>query len=120
VVVFSPLFIVQVFGFFFLPGVVSVCLVEYSGLPQGWLGKFCVMLGTHLFSLPNVFWAGFKLGAAVAMVVVAAAHLFSQCNVVWRSFLQTIGSACQSFHSPWSFISTNCESSISAVLESRS
>jgi hypothetical protein len=50
-----------------------------------------MMLGTHLFSLPNVSQAGLE-----PVVVVAAAHLFSQCNVAWRSFPQARSSGCRS------------------------
>jgi hypothetical protein len=69
----------------------------YAGLSQGWLGEYHVMLGAHLFGLPNVSQAGLEL-------TVAAAHLFSQCNVVWRSFVWARGSGCKSFDSPWCFI----------------
>jgi hypothetical protein len=47
-------------------------------------------------------------------LAMAAALLFSQCNVAWRSFLWARGSGCQSFDSPWYFISTKCGSNISA------
>jgi hypothetical protein len=42
-----------------------------------------MVLGTHLFSVPNVSQTGLELayGGAEAL-------LFSQCNVVWRSFVQ--------------------------------
>jgi hypothetical protein len=74
---------------------------------MGWLGDYCMMLGTHLFVLPNVSWAGLEPVAAVAMVVMVAAHLFSQCNVAW-------GSGCQSIDSPWCFSSAKCGLRISA------
>jgi hypothetical protein len=47
-------------------------------------------------------------------LAAAAALLFSQCNVAWRNFLWARGSGCQSFDSPWCFISAKCGSSISA------
>jgi hypothetical protein len=42
---------------FILPG-------GYAGLSQGWLGEYHVMLGTHLFGLPNVSQAGLELVSA--------------------------------------------------------
>jgi hypothetical protein len=65
------------FSFFFVGGV---------SLPRGlcWFipgvaGGNPVMLGAHLFGLPNVSQAGLELAAGGT-----AALLFSQCNVVWR------------------------------------
>jgi hypothetical protein len=72
-----------------------------------------VMLGAHLFGLPNVSQAVLEQ-AAVVLTVLVAAHLFSQCNVAWRRFLKARGSECQSFDSPWCFISIKCGSSVSA------
>jgi hypothetical protein len=40
--------------------------------------------------------------------------LFSQCNVTWRSFPLARGSGCQSFDSPWCFISAKCGPSVTA------
>jgi hypothetical protein len=37
-----------------------------------------------------------------------------QCNVAWRCFVHIRSSVCQSFNSPWCFISVKCGSSISA------
>jgi hypothetical protein len=85
----------------------SVCPGGCAGLSQGWLGEFD-MFG-HLFGLPNVWQAGLE-----PVVAALTAHLFSQCNVAWRSFPQDRGSGCQSFDSYWCFISTKCDSSISA------
>jgi hypothetical protein len=86
----------------------SVCPGSYADLSQEWLGEFCMMLGAHLFGLLNVSQAGLEPVAVVPL------HLFSQCNVAWLSFPQVRGSGCQSFDSPWCFISVNCGSSISA------
>jgi hypothetical protein len=48
VLVFSSLFIVQVFfGGAIWPG-------GYAGLSQGWLVEYCMAVGTHLFGLMNV------------------------------------------------------------------
>jgi hypothetical protein len=69
-----------------------------------------MILGAHLFGLPNVSQVGLELAAVVArvaMMAAVAAYLVSQCNVVWKSFLQARGSKCQSFDSPWCFIFTN-------------
>jgi hypothetical protein len=111
-VLFSSLFIIQ---FFFFVGR-SVCPGNYASLSQGCLGEYCMTLGAHL---PNVSQAGLEPLVAVVMVVAMAAHLFSQCNVVWRSFLQARGWGCQSFDSPWCFISAKCYlQHLSKVLES--
>jgi hypothetical protein len=101
----------SVWGFFWGE---SVCPGGYVGLSQGLLGEFSLMLGAHLFDLPNVSQAGLEPEAAVMTMVAAAAHLLSQCNVAWRSFLQARGSGCRSFDSAWCFISTKCGSSVSA------
>jgi hypothetical protein len=69
VLVFSLLFLF----FFFFAGW-SACPVGYADLSEGWLGKYHVMFGAHLFGLLNVSWAGLELAVAVVM---AAAHLFS-------------------------------------------
>jgi hypothetical protein len=45
--------------FFFVD--VSVCPGGYAGLPQRWLGEYCMTLGAHLFGLPNVSQAGLEL-----------------------------------------------------------
>jgi hypothetical protein len=68
--------------------------------------------GTHVFGLLNVLQAGLE---PAAVVVAVAAHLFSQCNVALRNFHWARGSGCQSFDSPWCFISAKCGSSISAM-----
>jgi hypothetical protein len=47
-------------------------------------------------------------------LAVMATLLFSQCNVVGWSFLWDRSSGCQSFDSPWCFISAKCSSSVSA------
>jgi hypothetical protein len=60
VLLFSSLFMFSLF--FFLWGG-SVCTEGYAGLSQGWLGEYCVTLGTYLFVLPNVYQAGLKLVA---------------------------------------------------------
>jgi hypothetical protein len=51
-IVFSSLFIVQVFLLLFVGG--SVCPGGSAGLSQGWLREYRMMLGAHLFDLPNV------------------------------------------------------------------
>jgi hypothetical protein len=104
VLVFSSLFI----QFLFWKGE-SDCPGGYAGLSQGWLGEYCVMLGTHLFGLSNVSQARLELvyGGMEAL-------LFSQCNMAWRSFLWARGLECQSFDSAWCFISAKCGSSFSA------
>jgi hypothetical protein len=81
-----------------------------AGLSQGWLGGYCVTLGTHLFGLLNVSLAGLE----PVEVTAVAAHQFSQFNGAWISFLQARSSGCWSFDSPWCFISTKCGSSFSA------
>jgi hypothetical protein len=90
-------------------GGASVSQGGYAGLSQGWLGENHVTLGTHLFVLPNVSQAGLEQASGGMGTL-----LFSQCNVAWRSFLWARGSGCQSFDSPWCFISAKCGSSISA------
>jgi hypothetical protein len=87
VLVFSSLFIVQDFLRVCVGG--SVCPGGYSGLSQGWLGEYCMMLGTHLLGMLNISQAGLK--AAYCSV---GALLFSQCNVAWRSFVWVRGSGC--------------------------
>jgi hypothetical protein len=75
---YSSLFVIQ----FFLGGVSlpSGC----AGLSWGWLGKFHVVHGTHLFGLLNVLQA--DLEPVVAAAVAVAAPKFSQCNVLWEAF----------------------------------
>jgi hypothetical protein len=87
----------------------SVCPVGYAGLSQGWLGQYHIMLGAHLFGLPNVSQAGLKLASGGGR----CPPVFS-VNVLWRIFLWARGSGCQSFDSLCCFISTKCDSSISA------
>jgi hypothetical protein len=104
VLVFSSLFISQ----FFWEGVQSaqgVMLVYPRG---GWGNAVWCLVLTCL-----VCWMSPKLVWSQCLVVVAAL-LFSQCNVAWRSFLWARGSDCQSFDSPWCFISSKCGSSVSA------
>jgi hypothetical protein len=72
VLVFSLLFIIQFLG----GGEKSVFPGNYAGLSQGCLGEYHVMLGAHLFGLPNVSHAGLEPVGAVAMMA-ASAHLFS-------------------------------------------
>jgi hypothetical protein len=108
VLVFSSLFIVQ-FCFFFCWVGGSVCPGGYVGLSQGWLGKYCMMLGAHLFGLPNVSQAGLEPASGST-----GALLFSQCNIAWRSFAWASGSECRSFNSSWCLISTKCGFSISS------
>jgi hypothetical protein len=67
----------------------------------------------HLVLTCLVCWMSPKQVWSPRLVAVAA-HLFSQCNMVWRSFLRARGSGCQSFDSPWCFISAKCGSTISA------
>jgi hypothetical protein len=110
VLVFSSLFIVQVF--FFARG--SVCSVGYAGLSRGLLEEYHVTLAAHLFDLPNVSQAGLEPAASVALGLVVTALLFSQCSVAWRSFLWDRGSGYPIFESPSCLISANCGSSISA------
>jgi hypothetical protein len=86
---YSLLFIVQ--GFFL--GGDSVCPGGCAGLSWGWLVEYCVMLGAHLFGLPNVSQARLEPAAA------AAAYLFSQYNIAWRSFPWARDSGCTSFDS---------------------
>jgi hypothetical protein len=70
----------------------------YVGLSQGWLGEYCMMLGTHLFGLLNVSQGGLELVVVTAAAAAAAAaQLFSQCTMAWRSFLHARGSGYQSF-----------------------
>jgi hypothetical protein len=64
---YSSLFVIQFFW-----GGVSLprgC----AGLSQGWLGKFCMIRGTHLFVLSNVSQAGLEPMVAAVVVVVMAA-----------------------------------------------
>jgi hypothetical protein len=64
VLVFSLLFIIQFFWWFFSFFVLaSVCPGGYAGLSQGLLGEYLMMLGTNLFGLPNVFQTGFELAS---------------------------------------------------------
>jgi hypothetical protein len=53
----------------------------------GWLGEYYMMLGTHLFGLPNVSQTGLEPVASVALVAAVGVLLLSQCNVAWRSLL---------------------------------
>jgi hypothetical protein len=68
-----------------------------------------MILGAHLFGLPNVSQAVFELtshGSRSPLVFL---------SVMWSgSFLQARGSGRQSFDSPWFFISAKCGPSISA------
>jgi hypothetical protein len=63
VLVFSSLFIVQLFVFlgFFGQGGESIWPEGYADWSQGWLGEYHAMLGTHLFSLLYVSQAGLEL-----------------------------------------------------------
>jgi hypothetical protein len=75
---FIFLFIVLVF----LGGVGSVCTGSYACLSQGWLREYHIMLGAHLFGMPNVFQAGLKLASAST-----GALLF--LSVMWHGELST-------------------------------
>jgi hypothetical protein len=44
-----------VYSVFFFAGGGSVCAEGYAGLSWGLLGEYCMMLGFHLFGMPNVF-----------------------------------------------------------------
>jgi hypothetical protein len=44
-------------------GVDSVYPGNYAGLNQGWQGEYRVMLGAHLFGLPNVSQASLEPAA---------------------------------------------------------
>jgi hypothetical protein len=66
------------------------------------------MLGAHLFGLLSVSMQVWSWH------LVAAALLVSQCNMMWRLFLWARDTGCQSFDSPWCFITAKCGSSISA------
>jgi hypothetical protein len=94
---------------FFLVWGGSVCSGGHAGLSQGWLGEFLMMLGAHLFDLPNVLQAGLELAA-----VMVAAHLFLQCYVEWKSFPWARDSGCWSFDSYRCFVFVKCGSSIAA------
>jgi hypothetical protein len=61
VLVFSSFFIVQYFFFFFLQGV-SLPTGLWWFIP-GWVGEYRVMLGAHLFGLPNASQAVLELVA---------------------------------------------------------
>jgi hypothetical protein len=83
--------------------------VGYAGLfLGGWRNTMWCLALTCLvcWMSPKQVWS--------QHLVAAGALLFSWCNVVWRSFLQARGTGCQSFYSPWCFISIKCGSSISA------
>jgi hypothetical protein len=56
---------------------------------------YCVMLGTHLFGLPEVSQA--LLEPAAGGGIRVAARLFSHCVMEWRSLLQVRGE-CLYFH----------------------
>jgi hypothetical protein len=65
---FPPTLLCASFHFVIYAGVflqvgVSVCPGDDTGLSQGWLGEYHVMLGAHLFGLPNVSQAGLKLAS---------------------------------------------------------
>jgi hypothetical protein len=63
VLIFNSLFSVQFFVFSFVGCVWgSFCPGGYASLFQGWLGEYQVMLGAHLFGLPDV---PSKFGASV-------------------------------------------------------
>jgi hypothetical protein len=86
-----PLCCLLVFSSLFIQGFLcmcvcvrgSVCPGDYAGLSQEWLGKYHMMLGAHLFGLPNVSQAGLELASGGSGTL----PVFSFCNVVWRSFL---------------------------------
>jgi hypothetical protein len=112
----TPLLCFQFFVIQFCGVVGGVC----RGVGQSAQGAMLVYLrggwgniAWHLALIYLVCWMSPKqvwsrhLAAAVAL-------LFSQCNVAWRSLPQARGSGCQSFDSPWCFISTNYGSGFSA------
>jgi hypothetical protein len=106
VLIFSSLFIFQVF--FCVGGGQSAqgIMLVY---PRGGWGSttWCLVLIHLVYRMsPKHVWS--------QQLTAVAAHLFSHCNVVWRSFLWVRSSGCQSFDSPWCFISTKCGSSVSA------
>jgi hypothetical protein len=86
VLVYSLLFIVQLFVCLFLQGG-SFCPGGCADLSWRWLGEFHVTHGAHLFGLQNVSQAYLEL-------VAVAAHKFSRCNMAWRSFPGASGSQC--------------------------
>jgi hypothetical protein len=112
VLVFSSLFIVQVFCCccccFVGGGVVSLPR-ELCWFIVGVAGGILCDIWFSPVGLLNVSQAGLEpVSGSVA------ALLFSQCNMAWRSFPWARGLGCQSFHFPCCFISTKCGSSISA------
>jgi hypothetical protein len=101
-------FIVYFSGFFCVWGGQSAqgSMLVY---PRGGWGSttWCLVLIHLVYRMsPKHVWS--------QQLTAVAAHLFSHCNVVWRSFLWVRSSGCQSFDSPWCFISTKCGSSVSA------
>jgi hypothetical protein len=51
-------FIIYSVFLFFAGG--SVCAGDYAGLSWRWLGEYHMMLGAHLFGMPNVSQAGLE------------------------------------------------------------
>jgi hypothetical protein len=85
----------------------SVCPGGYTGLYQGWLWKYhmvliCSPVGLHLLS---------RFGAGIWW---HRSLLVSHCNVTWRNPVWARGSGCQSFDSSLWFFSAKCGSSILA------
>jgi hypothetical protein len=72
VLVFSSSFNVQVF----------FCNYSAQGFIPGWLGEYCVILGTHLFGLLNFSQAGLELVAAVELVAVEQPTCF--LSLMWH------------------------------------
>jgi hypothetical protein len=104
-VLFSSLFIIELFFFFQGRGQSSQgAMLIY---PRGSCGNAACCLFAHLL---------FCISQADLEPVSgsAGALLLSQCNVAWRSFVQAGGSGCQSFYYSWWFFSAKYGSTISA------
>jgi hypothetical protein len=104
-VLFSSLFIIEVFFFWGVGGKsVQGPMLVY---PRDSCGNTICCLFAYL--LICISQAGLELASGSM-----GALLFSQCSVVWRSFIQAGDSGCWSFASFCGFFSAKCGSSISA------
>jgi hypothetical protein len=98
VLLFSSLFIIQFFCwfFFFFAGQRSAFQGAMLVYPRGSCGNIVCRLFAH--PLICVSHAGLEVASS------GTGALFSQCNVAWISFVWAGGSGCWSFDSSWCFV----------------
>jgi hypothetical protein len=106
-VLFSSLFITQVFVWLFLWG------RDQSAQGLCWFIPGVAVGILHAAYLLTC-WAASPQAGLEPVSDSTEALLFSQCKVAWRSCVPAGGSGCQSFHSSWCYFSAKCGSSIAA------